>query len=32
MLKCQNYPLEVNKAATLNGAETLGWEDNIGSV
>jgi hypothetical protein len=26
------HPLEVIRAATLNGAEALGWEDKIGSV
>lgn len=32
MLKNQNYPLEVHRAATLNGAEALGWEDKIDSL
>jgi imidazolonepropionase-like amidohydrolase len=26
------YPLEVIRAATLNGAEALGWDDKIGSL
>jgi imidazolonepropionase-like amidohydrolase len=26
------HPLEVIRAATLNGAEALGWEDKIGSI
>ena len=26
------HPLEVIRAATLNGAEALGWDDKIGSV
>lgn len=32
MLKYQNYPLEVNRAATLNGDEGFGWEDKIDSL
>jgi imidazolonepropionase-like amidohydrolase len=26
------HPLEVIRAATLNGAEALGWDDKIGSI